>query len=149
MVTGANTALTSLSVLIVEDEALIALNLITLLEDLGHHVHGPAATSAQALALASATRPDLAFIDMNLLDGVSGAEVARQLAQNPQTTVVVLSATPEGIQEGKDGIFRVIRKPYRDQAILEVVTRALARRDAAMTENRDNDHQEAHAVTQR
>jgi DNA-binding NtrC family response regulator len=149
MLTGANTALTSLSVLIVEDEALIALNLITLLEDLGHHVHGPAATSAQALALAAASRPDLAFIDMNLFDGATGADLAHQLARNPLTTVVVLSATPDGVQEGTDGIFRVIRKPYRDQAILEVVTRALAHRDVAMAENRDDDHQEAHASTQR
>ncbi|MFC5552906.1 hypothetical protein ACFPQ7_03065 [Methylobacterium iners] len=52
--------------MIVEIEALIALNLINLLKDIKHHVHGPAAKSVQAKAFASATQPDLAFIDMNL-----------------------------------------------------------------------------------
>ncbi|GJD93983.1 hypothetical protein OCOJLMKI_1181 [Methylobacterium iners] len=66
MIKASNKALNSESALIVEIEALIALNLINLLKDIKHHVHGPAAKSVQAKAFASATQPDLAFIDMNL-----------------------------------------------------------------------------------
>ncbi len=117
-----------LKVLVVEDEALIALNLVCLLEELGHVVLGPAATSAQALALGSGGGIDLVFVDINLLDGPTGASVARTLGANPNTTVVVLSATPDGVAEGEDGIFRIVRKPYADQAITEVLSLVVSRR---------------------
>ncbi|MCW6510059.1 response regulator [Lichenifustis flavocetrariae] len=118
----------NLRVLVVEDEALIALNLICLLEDLGHLVLGPAATSAQALALASEGGIDLAFVDLNLLDGATGASVARALASNPETTVVVVSATPAGLTAGEDGIFQIVKKPYADQTITQVVSLVARRR---------------------
>ena len=55
-----------LSILAVEDEALIAMELEDMLEALGHEVIGPAATAADALALLTRTRPDAAIVDVNL-----------------------------------------------------------------------------------
>lgn len=135
-----------LRVLVVEDEALIALNLVCLLEDQGHRVLGPAATSAQALALADGDPVDLAFVDLNLLDGATGASVAIALGARPETTVVVVSATPDGVTEGKDGIFRVLKKPYADQAILEVLARAMGQR-AQVTGHRPGSKSRSHAAT--
>lgn len=113
---------------VVEDEALIALGLIGLLEEQGHTVNGPAASYTQAIAQAEAAPPHLAFVDLNLLDGPMGVRVARELANRFGTLVVVVSATPEGVEEGVGGVFRVIRKPYRDQSILETVERASIQR---------------------
>lgn len=135
-----------LKVLVVEDEALIAINLIGLLEDHGHQVYGPAANAAQALAIAGRVDLDLAFVDLKLLDGLTGASVAHALAENQDMTVAVFSATPEGVTEGQRGIFRVIRKPYRDQVILEVVSRALARREHRAIRCLDEAIEPSHAV---
>ena len=75
--------LMGLRVLVVEDEALVALNLVCLLEDLGHFVVGPVASSTQALALAGENPVDVAFVDLNLADGQTGASVALALGANP------------------------------------------------------------------
>ena len=61
-------------VLIVEDEALIAMALADSLEDAGHEVVGPAATMAEALALCEGAPPELAVLDINLRDGSNGVD---------------------------------------------------------------------------
>ncbi|WP_241659500.1 response regulator [Sphingomonas glacialis] len=59
-----------ISILIVEDESLIALGLAMAVEDLGSDVVGPVATVADALALLAVGGIDAAVIDANLLDGL-------------------------------------------------------------------------------
>ena len=58
----------SLRVFVVEDEALLAMELCDILEDLGHEVIGPTPSVSKALALlATVTQlPDVAIIDANL-----------------------------------------------------------------------------------
>ena len=59
-------------VLIAEDEAVVALDLSVMVEDLGHDVIGPAYSLDQGLALARASpKPDFAVLDVNLKDDVS------------------------------------------------------------------------------
>ena len=53
-------------ILVVEDEALIAMDLQALLEEAGYHVLGPANSSAAALALIDNDEPDVALLDVNL-----------------------------------------------------------------------------------
>jgi two-component system, response regulator PdtaR len=67
--------LTGATVLIVEDEALVALDLALVLRDLGCVVLGPAADSAQALALLRQQRPDAVLLDLGLRDGFALALV--------------------------------------------------------------------------
>ena len=54
------------SVLVVEDEALIALMLEEMLDELGYEMIGPAATNEEAIRLAHAARIDVALLDINL-----------------------------------------------------------------------------------
>ena len=63
-------------VLIIEDNALIALDLETQMEDLGCDVVGVAVTAAQAIATARRTLPDLALVDLQLADGSRGQDAA-------------------------------------------------------------------------
>jgi CheY-like chemotaxis protein len=67
--------LSGATVLIVEDEALVALDLALVLRDLGCVVLGPAADSAQALALVRQQRPDAVLLDLGLRDGFALALV--------------------------------------------------------------------------
>lgn len=56
----------SRQILVVEDEALVAMGLVQTLEQAGYHVLGPASTVAMALALLKQARPDAAVLDVNL-----------------------------------------------------------------------------------
>jgi len=66
-------------VLILEDEAVIALNLRDELQDAGYSIGGPFTTCADALAWLQTNTPDLAVLDTVLKDGPCGG-VARELA---------------------------------------------------------------------
>jgi CheY-like chemotaxis protein len=88
-----------LRILIVEDEILIALELESLLQDLGHDVVGMAASSRDALSLGQELKPDLAFVDIHLADGPTGVDVARHLAAQHQVTVLFMTANTKRIPE--------------------------------------------------
>jgi two-component system, response regulator PdtaR len=60
---------------IVEDEALLAMDMEATLEEAGHVVVGIADSYASALTLVD-KEPDLALLDINLFDGPSGLRVA-------------------------------------------------------------------------
>jgi DNA-binding NarL/FixJ family response regulator len=66
-------------VLIVEDEALVAMHLEMLLVDLGHEVCAVAACGRDAIAHASTHRPDVVLVDIRLAVGSSGIVVAREV----------------------------------------------------------------------
>jgi CheY-like chemotaxis protein len=59
-------------ILVVEDEAFIALDLVMAIEDAGAIAVGPAATVAEALELIRFDPPDGAILDVNLPDGAIG-----------------------------------------------------------------------------
>jgi len=101
-----------LRVLIVEDEALLAMELEGLVEDAGHHVVGCAASSRQALELVDTVEADLAFVDMNLGDGPTGADVADYIREQKTSMVVFLTANPRRIPDDFAGAVGVIAKPY-------------------------------------
>lgn len=101
-----------LKVLIVEDEALLAMELEGLVEDAGHQVVGWAASSAKAKEMIEATDADVAFVDIHLTDGPTGVEVAEFAALKKKSMVVFMSANPKRIPENFAGAVGVIAKPY-------------------------------------
>jgi len=66
-------------ILIVEDEALVALDLRQALEEFGLEVVGTAASADEALAVVENTQPDLALMDINLHGSINGIQTARIL----------------------------------------------------------------------
>lgn len=107
----------SLRILVVEDEALIALELECLLDDLGHVTVGVACNSSEAIAAGRAAVPDVALVDIHLVDGPTGVEVARALAADPRTTVVFMTANAKRIPDDFAGAFGVIAKPYSERVV--------------------------------
>lgn len=65
--------------LIVEDEALIAMALKADLEDLGYEVTGIAMAAGEAVDLARQTRPDVVLMDMRLRGAGDGVEAALRI----------------------------------------------------------------------
>lgn len=78
-------------ILVVEDEATVALALRSQLERLGYSVTGMAATAGAALAAADAQRPDLVLMDIGLADGGDGVETAQRIRARHDLPVVFLT----------------------------------------------------------
>jgi CheY-like chemotaxis protein len=70
----------SLSIFILEDEALIRMMIAQMIEELGHRVVAEAGSISQALSLAETTDFDLALLDVNI-NGHASDDVARVIEQ--------------------------------------------------------------------
>ncbi|WP_298747589.1 response regulator [uncultured Brevundimonas sp.] len=110
-----------LRVMIVEDQALLAMELELVLGEAGCDVVGCAMDQVSALEIADRQRPDLALIDVNLLDGLTGPRIAQRLVGDYGTAVVFLTANPEQIPEGFAGALGAVSKPFDEQTIHAVV----------------------------
>lgn len=107
-------------ILIVEDEVFAAMHLELALEDMGCTVIGIAPDSQTALEL-GAQGPDLAVVDLNLQDGLTGPIVGRELANRYGTKVLFLTANPGEAGEPFDGVIGVISKPWNEDLIAETI----------------------------
>lgn len=105
-----------MKVLIVEDEIFAALHLETAIKELGCEVIGIAPDASSALELAEKS-PDLALVDLNLRDGLTGPEIARSLANRYGTKVLILTANPQEAGEPFEGLIGVVSKPWSDAAL--------------------------------
>lgn len=98
-------------IIIVEDEALLALELESEVEAAGHSVVGVAADSASAIALIEKESADFAFVDIHLLDGPTGVDVGRFLASE-NVPYVFVSGNIKRIPPDFAGAVGAIEKPY-------------------------------------
>lgn len=109
-------------ILIVEDEAFVALDLKQTLSALGYEVVGTAAKGKEAINQINTLVPDLILMDIMLADDIDGIEVAQQIRTHFQMPIVFLTAysDPTTINRMKRvEPFGYIRKPY-DEEILRV-----------------------------
>ncbi len=113
-------------ILIIEDEALVAMELRFVLEDLGYEVVGSAADARTARNLAKQAAVDLALVDIHLSDGPTGVDLGRDLAQEDGVTVVYMTANP--------GTIGVLSKPSDERAVERTVAYALGRRQGVPVE---------------
>lgn len=114
-------------VMIIEDEAIIAMDIQAIVTDLGHSVTGIARTRTEAVALASAKRPDLILADIHLADNSSGIDAVNEiLGQFPDLPVVFVTAFPERLLTGKrpEPAF-LITKPFYEDQVISAVSQAM------------------------
>ncbi|MGH1572621.1 response regulator [Methylobacterium sp. P31] len=123
-----NAADAALRILVVEDEALIALELECLLDDLGHVTVGVAGTAAEAIAMGRTAAPDVALVDIHLIDGPTGIEVARALSSDRRITVVFMTANAKRIPADFAGAIGVIAKPYSERVVASTLDYVAGRR---------------------
>ncbi len=97
-------------ILVVEDEALVAMLLEDALTDAGCTVLGPANSVAQALALLKHSRPEAAVLDLNLA-GETSEPIADALAALGVPFLVATGYGAEGLPAGHRGA-PVLAKPY-------------------------------------
>ncbi len=105
----------SKTILIVEDEIFVAMDIERILADAGYTVTAIAADRASALD--EAIKADIAFVDINLRDGQTGPEIACNLAERNGTRVIYVTANPAQIDPVADTAIGYIRKPFSAAAI--------------------------------
>ena len=115
------------SILIVEDEILVALEMQYILEDHGYTVTGIAADLSSALALAR-DNVEIALVDLNLRDGLTGPEIGARLAGNYNAAVLFVTANPRELGAGVAGTIGVLTKPTDQDALIAAVEFALRKR---------------------
>jgi CheY-like chemotaxis protein len=104
----------SKTVLIVEDEIFVAMDIERILADAGYTVTAIAADRQSALA--NEVAPDIAFVDINLRDGQTGPVVANELSASG-TKVFYVTANPAQIEPIAPTAVGYIRKPFSADAI--------------------------------
>lgn len=118
------------TVLIVDDDTLVRLDLRHMVTRLGHTVVGEAESGGQALSLARALRPDLVLLDM-ALPVLSGLEVARTLHDERVAPVVFFTGAaaddPALAQVEQVGVMALLSKPLRDSELGPAIAIAIAR----------------------
>lgn len=115
-------------ILIVEDQFLIAIAIEDAVHALGHHVIGIAASRSDVDRIGEF--PDIALVDVNLLDGPTGPEIGRELASRG-CRVIFMTANPEAVKGGVDGTVGVISKPVMDLDLVSLLQYAISIGDGA------------------
>ncbi|MFN3535928.1 MAG: response regulator [Brevundimonas sp.] len=115
-------------ILIIEDEAIVAMELRFVLEDLGYEVVDTVADAQSARNVVLETSVDLALVDIHLSDGPTGVDLGRELANEQNVTVLYMTANPGMVRDGVAGTIGVLTKPACEYAVQTAVEYALRRR---------------------
>lgn len=108
-----------LSILIVEDEALLAMDIEAMVEDSGHRVVAEAASLHDVEAFHGDIRFDLAFVDIQLADGTNGLDVCQLIRRRwPEAFIVFVTANPRKVPDDFCGGHGVIPKPFSRNGLM-------------------------------
>lgn len=114
-------------ILIIEDEAIIAMDLEAIVSEMGHTVVGNARTQDEAMRMVAEHDPDLVLTDIQLADNSSGIDAARDiLAKRADLPVIFITAFPERLLTGErpEPAF-LISKPYSEMQVRSAVSQAM------------------------
>jgi len=112
----------ALTLLVVEDDALIGRLLVDVLANLGH-VAMIVTTEDAAVAAAARYRPDLMIVDVTLGDGNGIAAVDQILSKGPMPHIFV-SGDPSKVWAARPDAI-VLQKPFRQQDLARAIQRLM------------------------
>jgi len=118
-----------LRILIGDDESIRLMSLRKQLQTLGHQVVAEASNGAEAVALAAATRPDLAILDIKM-PGEDGIEAAQEITRGRPIPIILLTAYNETElveRAAQANISAYLMKPVAEEDLLPAITLALIR----------------------
>ena len=114
------------SVLIIEDEPLISMQLEDLVRSLGHEVCGMAATRTQAQQIVAETTPGLVLADIQLADGSSGLDAVDDILKIGSVPVIFITAYPERLLTGdRPEPTYLVTKPFQESTVRAAISQAL------------------------
>ena len=115
-----------LTVMIVEDNLMLADLLEEILVSHGHRVCGIARTRSEAFALAKAERPELVLADISLADGSSGIDAVVDILARMDVPVIFITAFPERLLTGeRPEPAYLVSKPFSPETLTATIGQAL------------------------
>lgn len=114
-------------VLIIEDEAIIAMDLEAMMSDLGHRVVGIARTAKGATEMAQKEEFDLILSDIQLADNSSGIDAVNAILDaQGYRPVIFITSFPERLLTGEtsEPAF-LISKPYTEEQVKSAASQAM------------------------
>jgi signal transduction histidine kinase/CheY-like chemotaxis protein len=118
------------SILVVEDENVVAMDLVSSLEKLLYPVAGVAASGEEAVELAQSTKPDLVLMDIHLRGNMNGIGAAQQIQEKLFIPVVYLTAYSDQATLDRARLsqpFGYVLKPFEDREVDVAIQIALYR----------------------
>ncbi len=117
-------------VLIVEDEALVALTLEAMVQDIGHVVTGTAANAREAVRLAVSTAPDIVLMDVRLgAAGDEGIAAAADVASRTSARIIFVTAYADQAMLGRINAgapaAKVLAKPIDALELAQAIEEAM------------------------
>lgn len=114
------------SVLIIEDEPLIAMDLEQIVRDLGHDVAGVATTHEDAVAAFENSDAGLVLADIQLADGSSGIDAVQDILAIAPVPAIFITAFPEKLLTGHrvEPTF-LISKPFGRNTVRAAISQSL------------------------
>ena len=116
----------SVRILVIEDEAIIALDVADIVRNAGHEVVGIAATEKTAVELAKKHSPHLVLADIQLRGADSGISAVNEIMKAMTVPVIFVTGFPERLLTGKrvEPAF-VISKPFDPDLLRAAIAQAL------------------------
>jgi CheY-like chemotaxis protein/DNA-directed RNA polymerase specialized sigma24 family protein len=114
-------------VLVIEDQPVIAFDIISTVTGVGHSVVGVARTRDEAVRLAATARPDVILADLQLADQSSGLEAVEEIVRARPVPVIFITAYPDELLTGDRGEpTYLITKPFQADTLIVSVAQVLA-----------------------
>jgi AmiR/NasT family two-component response regulator len=118
-----------LKILVADDEKPVAIGLQGQLDALGYDVVALVHDGQHAIEVCRRTLPDVVLMDIEM-PGLDGLSAARQIARDPGTPVIILTAhgNPNLIEQAvEDGVVYYLLKPVTSESLYAAVQVAVAR----------------------
>lgn len=119
-------------ILIAEDENIIALDIRSMLEDLGYMVSAVVSSGEESIQKASKMKPDLVLMDVKLKGRIDGVSAGQRIYKQFRIPIVYLTAysdraTISRIGNGRNGKpSTVINKPFEEGELQTAINSTLA-----------------------
>lgn len=130
---------TNHSIIVVDDDPIIRMDIREILEEEGYFVGGEAKNGEEAIELAARVKPDLAIMDvkMPVMNGIKAARIIRNMQD---TAVLLLTAYSqrELVRDARDaGVTAYLVKPVAEEDLIPAVEIALSQKERldAMKQN--------------
>lgn len=122
------------TVLIIEDESIIALHLQAIVNGLGHEVAGIVRTHREAVQRAGEVETDLILADISLADGSSGIDAVKEILEQQSVPVIFITAFPERLLTGeRPEPTYLITKPFEPETVAATIWQAMIAHRETMT----------------
>lgn len=117
---------TRTTVLIIEDEPIISMDLEGIVTDLGHQVSNIATTHSEAVQAVREHQPGLVLADIQLADGSSGIDAVQEILGQIDVPVIFITAFPDRLLTGErpEPTF-LISKPFNPETVKATISQAL------------------------